>query len=98
MTAEQPPIVELLERLRKGEWWRCVVQGPNPTGFTTDETETVRAIAALIDELVVALEGVLQKALQTHDAWDIDDAWRQWEDCRYRAETLLAKVRGGKPA
>jgi hypothetical protein len=67
--------------------------GDVPTIGIVAAEANARLIAAA-PELYEALENVLAKAVQSHDAWDIDDAWRQWEDSRDRAQAALAKARG----
>jgi hypothetical protein len=52
------------------------------------------------EDTVELLREVLDKAQQVNDSWDSEDAWRQWEDVRARAEAALSKlsplVQGGQ--
>lgn len=48
---EQAKLLALALQLEDGEWWQTVMRGPNPTGFTTDQTEAVRQAATIIRAL-----------------------------------------------
>jgi hypothetical protein len=52
---------KLIAKLRDGEWSQTIVRGPNPTGFCSDETQTIRDAAEALEFMVKKLK-LLEKA------------------------------------